>query len=72
MQIQRIGVLSGSGADERIIIKYSSTKVGTNIIIFVGMLLVEERNPSLVRVQRPDASSRDHLDLAITQIIVRS
>jgi hypothetical protein len=38
---QRIGVLSVGGADERITVKQSSTKVGVNSDIGVGTLLVE-------------------------------
>jgi hypothetical protein len=59
---QRVGVPSRNGADERVTVKKSSTKVGGNINIGVGTLLVEERNPSLVGVQEPDASSRQRLE----------
>jgi hypothetical protein len=50
---QRVGVLSGDGADERITVKQSSSKVGANGNIGFGTLLVEERNPSLVGLQSP-------------------
>jgi hypothetical protein len=51
---QRIGVLSSSGADERVTVKLPSTKMADSDI-GVGTLLVEKRNPSLVGVQKPDA-----------------
>jgi hypothetical protein len=49
--MQRVGVLSASGTDERITDKQSSTKVGADNDIGVGTLLLEERNSSLVGVQ---------------------
>jgi hypothetical protein len=52
---QRIGVLSGGGADERITVKYPSTKMVAGSDIGVGTLLVENCNPSLVGAQKPDA-----------------
>jgi hypothetical protein len=58
-------LLSGCAARERITIeKPTTSNIGDDT------LLVEERNPSLVGLQEPEASSRDRIDLLITQIIV--
>jgi hypothetical protein len=49
-------VHSGGGADERVTVKYPSTQMGADSDIGVVTLLVENRNPSLVGEQKPNAS----------------
>jgi hypothetical protein len=58
-------VLSDGGADEMITVKQPSTKMGTDSDIGSGTLLLEERNPSPVGVQKPGASQTTELVVGI-------
>jgi hypothetical protein len=51
---QGVCVLSSGGADVRVTVKKTSTKMGADSDLGVGTLLVEKRNPSLVEVPRSD------------------